>query len=148
MNWQKAAVEDLQKYDAMCRSLDNIPLRIAALKSAYESLSLRRGAATGQSRLPGGLSRIEDRLLDNIVERQRLGHSYKAMKGLVTLVRRGISGLDERERLVLERFFIRREAGHVEKLMEELHYEKSRVYTLKNQALYKFTLSMYGLSDL
>jgi hypothetical protein len=58
-----------------------------------------------------------------------------------------LEGLDDRERLVLERFYIQRTRGHVERLMDELHFEKSRVYQCKDEALYKFTISMYGLID-
>jgi len=31
--------------------------------------------------------------------------------------------------------------------MEELNYEKTRVYEIKDQALYKFTIAMYGIVE-
>jgi len=144
MNWQKSAMEDLRKYNAQKESLDNARERIGALKYRFESV---RCSSSDSTPVQGGASRIEDKMLDNIVERQRLTYTYHATKKLVALVERGLSGLDERERKVLDAFYINREYGHVENLYEELHVEKSRVYQIKNDALYKFTISSYGLID-
>jgi ArpU family phage transcriptional regulator len=95
----------------------------------------------------GGGSRIEDRMLSNIVERERLAHTYRAAKRLVELTERGLDGLDERERLVLERFYITPAKNAVPRLSEELFVEKSQVYRIKDDALYKFTICQYGISD-
>lgn len=144
MNWQKAAIEDLRKYQAQKESLANMKLRIAALVEKYRAIKC---VSTDSTPVQGGASRIEDRMLDNIVERQRLAHTYRATEKLVKLVERGLAGLDNRERLVLDRFYINRPSGHVEELMEELNVEQARVYQIKNDALYKFTVRSYGLID-
>ena len=49
--------------------------------------------------------------------------------------------------MVLEKFYVDRYPNHVEWLSEHLNYEKSRVYQLKDDALYYFTVSMFGLID-
>lgn len=144
MNWQKAAIEDLRKYQAQKASLNNILGRARALKETYLSIKCVMSDSTP---VIGGSSRIEDNMLDNIVERKRLEHTYKAAAQLVNLVERGLAGLSDRERLVLERFYVSRNRGHVEDLMEELHFEQRRVYQIKDDALYKFTIYMYGLID-
>jgi hypothetical protein len=144
MNWQNAAIDDLKQYIDMRDSLCNVNERIAALKLKYTGIK-----STNMETAPvkGGTSKIEDRLIDNIVERQRLEYTYKATKKLVDIIQRGLDGLDEKERLVLERFYIYRTSGHVERLMEELNYEQRRIYQIKDEALYKFTVKMYGIVD-
>lgn len=59
----------------------------------------------------------------------------------------GLAVLDGEERLVLERFYIHRAKGNVERLCDELHLEKSRVYELKDKALRHFTIALYGLTE-
>lgn len=145
MNWQKEAKEDLRKYPHQKQSLGNMEDRLRALQSEYESI--RCGMSGDSTPVKGGSSRVEDRMLNNIVARERLKYTYKATKRLVELVERGLAGLEDREQVVLERFFVHRRPGHVEQLMEEWHFEKTRVYEVKDEALYNFTVSMYGIID-
>lgn len=144
MNWKKAAEDDLRRYTAQKQSLQNIPERIQALQYSCTAL---KGSTCCSDPVQGGMSQMEDRLLDNIVSRERLKHTYKATQRLVQLVERGLVGLEEHERNVLDVFYMHRCKGHVEKLMEEFNYEKSQVYRIKDTALYKFTIAMYGLVD-
>lgn len=145
MDWKKCAIEDLRNYGRRRDSLDNIKSRITALKEQYASVKCALGSDTGA--VQGGGNRIEDRMLSNIVERERLTHTYRAAKQLVDLTERGLSGLDERERLVLERFYVEPSKGNVDRLCDELGYERAQVYRVKDQALYKYTICEYGLSD-
>lgn len=145
MDWKKSAIDDLRNYCRRRDSLDNIKARIAALKDQYASVK----CALGSDPVPvqGGGAKIEDRMLSNIVERERLAHTYRAAKRLVELTERGLDGLDERERLVLERFFVAPAKGNVGRLCGELGYEQAQVYRIKDDALYKFTIHEYGLAD-
>lgn len=144
MDWKKAAIEDLRSYTYHRDSIRNIPERIQALKEQFEAI---RCANSSREPVQGGTSRVEDNMLNNIVERERLKHTLIATRRLVALIQRGLAGLDDTERRVLERFYINRVRGHVELLENELHLEQAQVYRIKDQALYKFTLAMYGLTD-
>lgn len=144
MKWTDCAIQDLRKYKHLKESLESIPERMEALRCRFESI---KGAVTDKIPVKGGSSRYEDNLLDIIVEKERLQLLYKANKTLLDLIERGLSSLDKTERLVLDRFYIDRPKDHVEKLMEELNYERSRIYEIKDQALYKFTISMYGILE-
>lgn len=144
MNWKSEAINDLKNYMRRKESLTNIPEKITALKYRYTSI---KSASSGATPVQGGLSRVEDSMLDNIVERQKLENNFRAVKKLVDLVERGLNGLDQHERLVLERFYINKCRGHVESLMEDLNFEQARVYQIKDEALYKFTIVMYGIID-
>lgn len=145
MDWKRAAIEDLKLYHRRRDSLNNLKDRIQALKEHY--LSVKCSLGSDAAPVKNGSSKIEDRMLNNIVERERLTHTYKATRRLVELTERGLKGLDDKERLVIERFFVTKERNHVERLMDELHVEKSHVYRLKDRALYNFTVTMYGLID-
>lgn len=145
MDWKKSAIEDLRNYNARKDSLDNIITRIAALKD--QSASVKCSMNSDSVPVQGGGTKIEDRILSNLVERERLTHTYRATKKLVELTERGLAGLDDGARLVLERFFIAPAKGNVERLKDELGYEERQIYRMKDQALYDFTIREYGLVD-
>ena len=110
--------------------------QLTALKSTSDSSAVR-----------GGTCKAEDKVINNIVERERLKATYKATRHIVEIVERGLSGLDDGERFVLSAFYISRPKKHVENCCEQLHLEQSQVYRMKDRALYKFTISMYGIVD-
>lgn len=145
MNWKQEAINDLRSYEAQKQSLNCIKERISALEDSYQAIKCSQTDSIAVQ--GGGASRIEDRMLDNIVERERLTHTYKATQKLVGLVDQGLAGLTNDERAVLNKFYITRTHGHVETLMEELHLEKTRIYQIKDKAIYNFTISMYGISE-
>jgi hypothetical protein len=144
MNWKDVAIDDLERFERQKQALANISARLDVLEDCYTSL---KSVATDKTPVQGGSTPIEDKLLSNLVERERLKHTYKATKKLVELTEKGLGRLNEDEKRTLELFFIHRHKYHVERLMEELGYEKTRIYSLKDSALYKFTISMYGLPE-
>jgi DNA-directed RNA polymerase specialized sigma subunit len=148
MDWRKMAVDDLENYKNQKESLENIKQRIEALNSKYESLARPESPNHTKDRgIYNVVERAQERMIENIMERQRLSHVYNATEKLVLLVERGLNGLPERDRRVLELFYVDRPHDHIGQLMEELNVEKSTVYRMKDEALYKFTARMYGLSD-
>ena len=86
-------------------------------------------------------------MLDNIVERERLKLVYHADRRLVRLIERGLSKLSEEERLVIDLFYIDRPRDHLDELTKRLGYEKTQIYRIKDAALYKFTVTMYGITE-
>jgi DNA-directed RNA polymerase specialized sigma subunit len=145
VDWKKSAIEDLRNYTGRKESLDNIRERIGALKEHYASIKCSLGSDTGA--VQGGGSQVEDRMLNNIVERQRLSYTYSATKRLIELTERGLAGLDDKEQKVLQRMFISPEKGAVSRLCDELGYEQAQVYRMKDQVLYSFTVREYGLPN-
>lgn len=144
MNWKDVAIDDLERFERQKQALANISARLDVLEDCYTSL---KSVAMDKTPVQGGSTPIEDKLLSNLVERERLKHTYKATKKLVELTEKGLGRLNEDEKRTLELFYIHRHKYHVERLMEELGYEKTRIYSLKDSALYKFTISMYGLPE-
>ena len=144
MNWKREAEEDLRKYTFMKNSLENTAERIKMLQNKAEA---PHGGRIDSVPVHGGGTPAEDRLLNNIVERERLKATHIAAKRLVKLMEKGLSALDEKERRVIDLFYINKQKNHVERLMEEWSYEQRQIYNIKDKALYKYTISMYGLAE-
>ena len=144
MNWQKEAINDLKSYTARKMSVDNMKQKIREL----ENRAIRLGSSSSDVPVQGGSSRSEDALINNIAERDRLNQSIDAVQCLIDIIEKGLSVLDDEERTVLEEFYINRSSCHIDKLCDKLHCEKSTVYRIKDTALYKFTVAMYGVIDL
>lgn len=144
MNFQKEAIQDLSTYPQRLKARDNLKERIYILNERYTSL---RGVSTSEP-VKGGMSKQEEKMLDNIAERERLGFSLKIVDELIKLTERGLAGLDSKERRVLDGFYINPIDNHVVRLCDELNIEKSSLYRLKDTALKKFTRSEYGIIEL
>lgn len=145
MDWKKAAEADLRSYEDRLKALENIKTRIAAQKLNLEGL---KAAAADKEPVKGGTSRHDDRMINSIVEIERLKRNYGVTSRLVQFIEKGLSGLNSEERDVLDCFYINREYRHIDTLRDKLHLEKSQIYKLKDLALYKFTISCYGIIDL
>lgn len=144
-NWQYNAMQDLREYQAVKESLVSIPEELKALEI---DMQLVRGTSYDKSPVQGGASGREDRLIDYIDKKGRLAENLRAATVRVRRIERGLEGLTDNERLVLHRFYISREHGHVDRLCQELGYETAQVYRIKDTALKRFTLSMFGVIDL
>lgn len=144
MNWQKEAINELRQYYPRKQSLENMAERRQALEERYKAIKC---ASADSTPVMGGTSRIEDSMINNIVERQKLELNIEATDRLVKITERGLDSLNDQQRLVLERFYMARPNRHVELLMEQLHVEQAQIYRLKDEALYRFTVSMFGLID-
>jgi hypothetical protein len=146
MNWKDAAVDDLKNYASKVQSLVSMAEQIKAINMKMTAV---KGAMSDTGPIKGGESHYEDRILNDIVKRDRMILTYHATKRLIKLVDKGLSGLDDNERIVLDKFFVHKIRGenHVYALMDKLGYEKTTIYKLKDDALYKFTITMYGLPE-
>ena len=145
MNWKYEAVDKLKQYGAKKNALKAIPEEIRRLENAMTGI--RSGAADGTS-VQGGGSGKEDMYLSNIVRRQELERSLELAKEWVAFVQAGLDFLAEDERLILDRFYIYPAKGNAERLCMELGCERATVYRRREQALRKFTISLYGCMEI
>lgn len=141
MNWKFEAIDKLKGYEAHKRSLTSIPEEIKRLNVALTAI---RSAATDSTPVSGGGSTREDAMLSNIVHREELKRALEQAKLWVDIVDGGLAVLDKEERLVLDRFYIHREKGNIDRLCEELGRVKSVVYDRRDKALRHFTIALYG----
>ena len=143
--WKYRAIDKLKDYTAQKTSLSNIPEEIARLES--EACSIKSATADGTP-VKGGGSRREDRLLSNIVKRAELAMLLDRAKLSVGIVDRGLAVLTDDERSLLDRMYIIREKGAVNRLMDEYGLqEESSLYKRVNKALLHFTIAMYGATE-
>lgn len=142
MNYKHCAIEDLKNYTARQQAKQNLSERIAELNSQLDV----KGANFEAVVTSGG--EHGDRTLDIIVERDRLKMNFKNVCSLITITSRGLSGLLRDELTVLEYFYISPRQNCVEDVCEELNISKSQVYRIRDSALYKYTITAYGILDL
>lgn len=144
IDWKKAAIEDLRIYAAQKQSLKNIPERIEGLR---EDKFRIKGSTLSAVPMHGGASRYEDKLLNCITEIGRLEELIPPIQRKVTLIEKGLSGLSDTERKVLDGFYIMPTNGSVQRLAMDLGYEQRQVYRIRDAALYRYTITMFGLCD-
>lgn len=141
MNWKYEAIDKLKQYEAKKQSLESIPFEIARLGSVMKSI---RSATADGTPVQGGGSGREDMMLSNIVQREELERSLEQAQKWVDLVDAGLDILSEEERLILDRFYIHSERGAADRLAGDLHMDVKTVYKRKDDALRRFTISLYG----
>lgn len=146
MNWKKVAIERLREYETRKNAVESIPEQIKALEMSFTAI---RGATNDATAVKGGNgNKREDALIDNIYMRQELYRNLAITKQDIKVTEKALNKLTTEQYKILDRFYISREHGHVERLCDELCIERSRVYELKEEALKKFTLACYGIVEL
>jgi len=145
MKWKNEAMEKLRRYDAMRQALRNIPEELSRLK---EDAAVLRGASTNTTPVRGGGGRREDALINNLMERQELEWTLRQVKRWLAVADRGLLALPQDERLILQRLYLYPEKNAIVRLCNELGVEQSSIYRKRDQALQRFTLAMYGFSEL
>lgn len=136
MDWKTCAVDDLRRYNHM---------KIGILNSKDKLRALSRVADEGRMLSGKNGKRMDSRLVDAIVESERLKSNISAAESLTALVERGLSSLEHDERRVLEAFYMSDRPKTVRQIKEEFGYATRSVYRLRDSALKKFTLAMYGV---
>ena len=143
MNWKEEAKRELRNYSAMQKSIPNIKERIAGIRAQKTAVK-----SSGDSTpVQGGGNKFEDRILDLIVEEERLRYTLQAARIRLGLIERGLAVLTETERLVLLEFSDNRPSEAVELLRDRTGYERAQIYRIYDHALYRFTLAEYGIPE-
>lgn len=143
--WKYKAIDKLKDYPAQQAAVVNLPAEIDRLKSeAYSIRSTRQDATPVQ----GGGNEREDRLLSNIALRNELASLQERAEAAVAIVERGLSVLDEDDRHLLDKMYIHRTKGYMDRLMEEYGLnEPKSVYRRADKALMRFTVAVYGATE-
>ena len=146
IDWKAMAIEALQAYPARKASLDSLPMEIRMLE---ERMTAPRGSASSDATpVKEGGNRYEDRLLTDIAKKEEMKRALARAKIEAARVEEALEKLTEEQRLLLDRFYMHRTQDYMDRLCDELGYEKSQVYKRKDDALYYFTLRMYGVIEI
>lgn len=141
MIWKQEAIEKLRQYEAKRLAVKNIPMEIKRLELDMRSI---RSATSDGSPVSGGGSGREDMYLSNIVHREELERALEQAEIWVSLTEAALDLLSKEERLLLDRFYIHPEKCATDRLAGDLHVDAKTVYRRKDEALRKFTISLYG----
>ena len=143
MNWKKCAEQDLRNYNRTLEAQASLDEKIAMLES-----KIGVKAMSMSEPVMGGTSKVEDKILNNMVERERLKFNLDTVNTLVKITERGLSALNTEERTVVDAFYINDIDCALSELCGIMNISKSQVYRIRDSALYKFTISCYGILDL
>ena len=143
MNWKQEAKEELRNYERLKMSLQNIMGRIQSIEEQKFSLK----SSSDDTPVQGGGCKYEDRLLNLVVEQERLKHTYKANKLRVSLIEKGLAALNDIERTVITEFSTSKACTAVDIISEKTGYERAQIYRIYDSALYKFTIAEYGIPE-
>lgn len=144
MDWKRESIDKLKCYEAKQSSYNRAKEELRRLESEKTRI---RSAVSDGTPVRGGTNTREDALVNNIAHQEELKRAMKEARSWVRMVESGLDILDDEERHILDRFYIHRAKGNVDRLCEELHLEKTRVYELKDRALRHFTLALYGVVE-
>lgn len=144
MNWQNEAINDLRNLNIRKTAITNLKSRLRDLEDDITSL---RGISNSTP-VKGGTSKAEDAYINNIIMRDRLKKNLKVVARLVEMTESGLSCLDERQLAVLDGLFIQEGYNRVDAVCNSLNIEQAQLYRIRKEALYRFTLGMYGIIDL
>lgn len=135
------AEEELRNLSKKRKAIEILPQRIKALEHGYTAI---RSAASDGIPVSGGTNARDDRLVKNISDRDFLQAELNEAIETVGAVENALLQLSNRERTILDRFYINRTNDYIERLKDELSVEQSQIYRDKDMALYNFTVAFFG----
>ena len=141
MNWKNEAIERLTRYSAMAQAVENIPKEITRLERSIQELRGCDPAKAPSAKNPGP---GDDVLIGNIIKRQELSDSFENARIWVDTTQQALSVLNAEEKTILTKMYVTPERGVVNQLCLALGVEQSSVYRKRDQALYRFTMALYG----
>ena len=141
MNWKNEVTDELRKHGFRRKAVASIRQRIDILESDFGRL---RAVQSDRAAASGGGSRAEDRLIDNIVERDRLTDQLQVTRAYIRWMEAALGQLPQDERVALEYFYIDRPQDYMLQLCERLGCENAQVYRIKDRALKELTMRLYG----
>lgn len=144
MDWKREAADKLRCYEAKKSSIERA---VEEIRRLNDEMTRVRSATTDSTPVSGGSSTREDALVNSIAHQEELKLAIREARRWVKIVDGGLAVLDEQERLVLDRFYIHRGKGNVERLCGELNVEQATVYRRRDSALRHFTLALYGVTE-
>lgn len=147
-DYKAIALSDLRAYPARKAALQNLKDKIAALQERFDGMS---SATADAVPVQGGGNRQEEKMIDNIVERERLRLNYEVDRTCVEIMERGLAVLSPDEQHIVLSFADARRGGEsyvADRLAAEMNMDRSTIYRMRNDALRQYTLACYGMVDL
>lgn len=138
--WKNQAINELKMYEARRMSIENITDQIRELEAELTSIKSIGADAV----VVRGSGDRDGKHLNIIVSRDLLKENLEDAKKAVRRVEKGLSVLNDEERELLDRFFIRQGKETAFDIADELGIDRKTVYSRRHAALCKFTTAMYN----
>lgn len=134
-------IEDLRSLERNRGAIEQMMFELQTIEAEFASIK-----ATNYDKMPtaSGVNFAEERMLTAIAKKTELEADLKATALHVEDMDRLLRTLPDDELLVVKRMLINRERGAVSKLMDELGYEKTQIYAIRDRALLHLAQSRYG----
>lgn len=131
-----------EDYNQRKAQLELLPERIATERARLTSI---RSASAESAAVRGGGGNIrQERDTTILVEIDRLAAELKLAQMEIQTINRILDTLTKDERQTVELMDLNRQKGAVDRLCDELHYEKSAVYDIYDTALDKIAMLYFG----
>lgn len=140
--WEKLMVERLRTIEIKKKAYASTLEQLERLNDrAYQM----KGPVTDSTPVSGGaLNREEERRLNNIALREEIDLNLDTLAIDIDLHNKTWRELTKQEQTVLTYFYIDRPPNYIDQLVNLLHFERSTIYNIKDEALYKLTMLTYG----
>ena len=143
MNYRKWLVEDLQNLERNRFAISHLQEELETLEAEYASIK-----ATNFDKMPSGSGDNiqEEKLLTVIAKKDELMANLTFTKKKVADMDKLLAQLPDDERLIIQRTVINKEKYAADTLADELCYERTQIYRLKNKALMHLAQLRHGAS--
>lgn len=140
--WQEVTKDLLRNIELKRKAYHKLLAQLQRLEEEYERL---KGPVLSDIAVQGGmLNKEEERRLNNLVEREELEMAADLLKLEIEAFEEAWKELTPKEQTVLTYFYISRTHDYLDRLCEMYHCEKTKIYNIKDEALYKLTMLRYG----
>ena len=143
MNWKTEAIDRLRRYDAMKAAAVNMAEELKELSASIASIESAMTDRIVVKKSTG----FNEKLLNDLAKKEEMAVALRSAKSWLKVTERALKVLKPDEKLVLYRMYISRERGALDRLCEELGCEISTVYRRRDEALKRFTMSLYGYTE-
>jgi hypothetical protein len=145
IDYKRICIDELKCHSYKLRSLESLPEEIRRYNEQMDGI---RSATSDATPVKGGGCGREDHLINAISRRDALSANLAVVKWQTSQVEKGLACLTEKQRRILELFYIRREYGYIQRLCHEFNESERQIYYDKDEALRRYALCRYGLTEL
>lgn len=145
MDWKILAINDLKQYNELLVARHNLQENIKNLEGDIVAL---RSALGNTDEISSTNAGNNDKILNNIVMREKLSHNLAAITPLITRIESGLQNLSSDEYLAIRIKYIDCRKNAMDEITRQIGYEKRHAYRILHSALLRFTRSTYGVTDL
>lgn len=139
MNWKNEVIYHLKNYTANKNAVTNLDERLKTKETQKYSL---KGQNAEDVRVQNGAK--ADTLLNIIVECEEIKKQINDLKYEIKWVEKGLKYLDDTELQCITEFYINNNIHAIYVLAKQLNYSNGHIYRIRNDALNKLVMNMYG----